>query len=172
MAKSVKTIKIAGDADYAKVHDRLKQFREDNPRGSISTESYIDEGYIVFKTYILKDKSDEHSADATGHARGENTKEKKLFEKLETISVGRALALLGYGGDGEIASTEEMEEYYSDRDKKIEEAIEKINSAKNKKELKKIWANLGTVIKWPKVIKAKDHMKEALEMKEDKNEDN
>lgn len=107
MAK-VKTIDLKGKA-YAQVKDRMMQFRADNPRGLIETTPVINpDGTILFKARILKDKADENSAEATGHALG-STKGSKDFEKVETIAVGRALALLGYGADGEIASSEEME---------------------------------------------------------------
>ena len=110
--KQVKTSKVSG-GDYAKVADRLKEFRQDNPRSSIKTTyEFTPNGGAVFTTYILKDKRDEYSADATGTAAYSvnQMKRDKAFEKLETISVGRALSLLGYLNNGEIASTEEMEE--------------------------------------------------------------
>lgn len=106
----IKTIDLKGKA-YAQVKDRLAEFRKDNPRGLIETHPDIKEnGSIIFKARIVKDKSDENSAEATGHSMG-NAKDAKAFEKLETIAVGRALALLGYAVDGEIASSEEMEEF-------------------------------------------------------------
>ena len=63
----------------------------------------------------------------------------KAFEKLETISVGRALSLLGYLNNGEIASSEEMEEFEDFKKRKVEdqskELINKLKSSKNLKEL-------------------------------------
>ena len=110
----VKTTKIGGGADYAKVSERLKAFRSENPRASIVTIPIPQEGgMMMFKAHIVKDKSDEFSADATGHALQTKTGLKD-FEKLETIAVGRALALLGYASDGEIASSDEMEEFLDD----------------------------------------------------------
>lgn len=109
--KKIQTTKITGGAEYAKVSDRLKEFRADCPNSSIiTTPTILDTGMVMFKAYIIKDKTDEHSADSTGHALQTKTGTKD-FEKLETIAVGRALALLGYGADGEIASSEEMEEF-------------------------------------------------------------
>jgi hypothetical protein len=109
--------------EYAKAADRLKQFREDCPRGVIETNFVIQDGQIIFTAKVSKD-STANSATATGHAMGRNTGE-KAFEKLETISVARALALLGYLAGGEVASSEEMEEFYEYKFEKYQERIEK-----------------------------------------------
>lgn len=129
-----------GDKDYELVPDRLLKFREANPRASIKSESVRHEdGSMEFITIIIKDRSDEYSAEADGHAVYNETelKKAKAFEKLETISVGRALAKLGYLNDGQIASTEEMEDFESfkldkfaaqiDEAKSVEELIEVFN---------------------------------------------
>ncbi len=112
--------------NHAKVKDRLKAFWEANPYGKIETSSKKDtEGITTFKTFILASKKEEFSREATGHAQGvcENDKD---FEKLETISVGRALALLGYATDGEVASLEEMEDFLNDKDRKKIELLERV----------------------------------------------
>ena len=144
MTKKTKTISLQGK-DYAQVKDRLKEFRQDCPNGSITTEPKIENGFIIFKAYIRKDKSDNNSADATGHAMGEN-KVAKAFEKLETIAVGRALALLGYAQDGDIASGEEMQEFIEYQENKkaeiIFEAQEKLNAVSSLDELKTVWSAL------------------------------
>ena len=142
---TTKTIQLQGKA-YAQVKDRLQEFRTANPNGLIETSPTIQpDGQILFKARILKDKSDTTSAEATGHALGEN-KGQKAFEKLETIAVGRALALLGYASDGEIASSDEMEEFMEYRRTKFEamifDAKEKIESCTFLDELKKVWAGL------------------------------
>lgn len=151
--------------DYAKVVDRLNEFRSENPRGKIETTYKIDDGYIAFKTYILKDKSDENSAEATGHAVAKNNGSEKLFEKLETLSVGRALAMLGYAASGEIASFEEMEEYNKFKDEKIDEAIGRMKSSENLEELKTIFMSLGSLMANSRVIEAKDKRKAELNEK-------
>lgn len=145
--EKVKTTKIQGGAEYAKVSDRLKIFRSDNPRALIETTPIMQEnGMVMFKTRIVKDKADEFSAEATGHALQTKTGQKD-FEKLETVSVGRALALLGYAGDGEIASSEEMEEFEEFKQQKylekLEEQKELLKSSKSIDELKKNWALVG-----------------------------
>lgn len=142
----VQTTKIQGGALYAKVSDRLKIFRSENPRALIETTPIPQEnGMMMFKTRIIKDKADEHSAEATGHALQIKSGTKD-FEKLETISVGRALALLGYASDGEIASSEEMEEFEEYKAQKHLEKLEEykklLENSKSLEELKTNWATI------------------------------
>ena len=122
MAKQIATIKIGAGIDYAKVSERIKEFRGDCPNGLIETTPTIDGNMVMFKARVLKDKAKPESAEATGHAIGEN-KGAKAFEKLESIAVGRALALLGYMASGEIASSEEMEEFQEYVEDKKQEAL-------------------------------------------------
>ena len=150
---SVKTMKV-GSADYARVADRLKEFRETNPNALVETSPTIDGTTIIFKAHILKDKSDPNSAEATGHAMGEN-KGVKAFEKLESISVGRALALLGYLNNGEIASTEEMEEFNDYKENLVLEAVLAIDECQNEDELKEFWKSTN-LKNDERVVKAKD----------------
>lgn len=157
----LKTVSLQGK-DYATVAERLRQFREDCPRGLIKTEpTILDDGQIMFKTTVVKDKSDPDSAEATGHAMGEQ-KGAKAFEKLESISVGRSLALLGYAASGEIASSEEMEEFYSYKKNQVEEAIDKLNQAETIDDLKKTFLGLGNLISEKAVQDAKDKRKAKL----------
>lgn len=140
---NVKTTKITGGADYAKVSDRLKVFRAENPRALIETTPLPQEsGMMMFKARIVKDKADEFSAESTGHALQTKTGTKD-FEKLETIAVGRALALLGYAVDGEIASSEEMEEFenYKQTQKEVMlfDMAEKISEIKTIEELRVVY---------------------------------
>lgn len=148
--------------DFAKVVDRLAEFRKHNPRGLIKTTPTIDGNMLIFKTYILKDKSDKFSAEATGHAMGNKDGSDKQFEKLETISVGRALALLGYAAAGEIASFEEMEEFTAYRDNQIDDIIFNIEACKTLPELKDYFLSLGSYVAESRVVEAKDARKEAL----------
>lgn len=161
MNRRVDTMNLKGN-EYAKVPDRLKAFREDCPRGSIKTSHEImEDGQIVFTAYVVKDKSDPSSADATGHSYGKQG-EVKAFEKLETVAVGRALALLGYLISGEIASSEEMDEFYRYRDEKVQTAIDTIEAMATLDELKAYWTTLGTLMSNEEVIKAKDAKKAEL----------
>lgn len=165
MERKAQTTKIGGGADYAKVSERLKLFREANPNGSIRTEhQFLEDGKVIFTTYILSNKADETSADATGSAYGE-LKNPKAFEKLESISVGRALALLGYLASGEIASSEEMADFQEyQENKKLEmlaEGTDKLRKASSLKELGEIWVNLPIEAKTT-LESLKNEMKETL----------
>jgi len=133
-----KTIKL-GSADYAKVSERIKLFREDCPNGDIDTDPLELTSGLVFKATVIKDKANpETCARATGHAQSVK-KGEKAFEKLETIAVGRALANLGYMASGEIASTEEMEEFIEYKNEKLEGIFDKVDKAKTEEELKQVW---------------------------------
>ncbi len=57
MKKVDKVITLKGN-DYAKVADRLKIFREENPNSKIMTEVRSAEGKITFKAYIWKNKDE------------------------------------------------------------------------------------------------------------------
>jgi hypothetical protein len=141
MTKKINTMKVSG-GDYAKVKDRMKEFRQENPRGLVETTPTVTGDSIIFKARILKDKEDPNSAEATGHSMGKGTGA-KVFEKQETIAVGRALAFLGYGADGEIASSEEMEEFEEYQQQQFLESVtdfgEQIEATKTLDELKEVW---------------------------------
>ena len=149
------TIDLKGK-EYATVPTRLKEFREQNPRALVETKpNFNEDGTVVFTARIVKDKSDEFSAEATGHAYGKLIGDNS-FEKLETIACGRALALLGYLHNGQVATGEEMEEFEAFKEElkvnSINEAIKKLDSAKTLDELKKIFVGLGSVMSEPEVI--------------------
>ncbi|MCV6900660.1 hypothetical protein OE165_26865, partial [Escherichia coli] len=60
------TITLSGKA-YATVPIRIKAFREACPNGLIeTTPSIMDDGRIMFKTRILKDKANPNSGEGTG----------------------------------------------------------------------------------------------------------
>lgn len=152
------TMKVSG-GEYAKVPVRLKLFREDCPNGLIETTPNIQEnGEILFKARVLKDKSDPNSAEATGHALGAN-KGVKAFEKLETVAIGRALAILGYLASGEIASSEEMELFKEYQDDQAQMAVDALNAAETIDELKSIFMSLGTMMSNSKVVETKNAKK-------------
>ena len=147
--------------NYAKVAERIKAFREDCPNGLIETSPEVDGKQIIFKARILKDKANQQSAEATGHAIGENTGS-KAFEKTESIAIGRALAILGYMASGEIASSEEMEEYYEYLENKKMDAIGELRECKTVDGLKECFMGLGSLIGDPSIIKVKDELKLTL----------
>jgi hypothetical protein len=159
-----KSVKL-GDKDYALVPARLKQMREENPRASVDTEpTYNADGSITFKAIIIRDQSDPYSAKASGTARytAEELKKPKQFEKLETVAIGRALAVLGYLNDGQIASTEEMEEFHAAKEAaekervagEIAAVIERIEAATTNDELNAAVQSAGSVLKYQEVIEA------------------
>lgn len=156
---NVKTMKVSG-GDYAKVADRLKEFRQNNPNALVETTPTIDGTTIIFKAHILKDKSDPNSAEATGHSMGEN-KGAKAFEKLESIAVGRCLSLMGYLNNGEIASSEEMEEFNDYKDNLALEAVVAIQECQTEDDLKAFWASTN-LKNDERVVKAKDIRKAEL----------
>lgn len=119
------TIKYQGN-DYATVPVRLKEFRQKHPRaGLTSTPTFGEDGSLTFKVEIIADRSDEYSATATGHAHytAKEMANRKAFEKLETVATGRALSMLGYLNNGQVASTEEMLEFESYKLEKYESEI-------------------------------------------------
>lgn len=137
----VQTINLKGN-EYALVPQRLKQFRQDNPRASVETNPTIQaDGSIIFKATIVKDKKDENSAEATGHSFGKASGD-KAFEKLETVAVGRALALLGYLQNGQIATTEEMEEFEEYKQAQFEDVADAIKTAVKREEFAEILSKL------------------------------
>jgi hypothetical protein len=133
----VETIKFKGN-DYATVPQRLKEFREKNPRAEVATKPNIQGDMVIFEAKIVKDKADPDSASATGHSYGKLTGD-KAFEKQETVAVGRALAMLGYLNNGQIATGEELEEF---EEYKLGQAIEAINKATKREDFKQVLANL------------------------------
>lgn len=134
------TVKVQG-GDYATVPTRLKAFRETHPKASVETEPTIQpDGQIMFKATIVADGSDPESPRATGHSYGPN-KGQKAFERLETVSVGRALSLLGYLNNGEVASTEELEDFYGFQ---FDQYEKRIDNAKDVKELVEIFKGMNS----------------------------
>lgn len=158
MADSIKL----GDKDYALVPARLKRFREEHIHASIdSNPTYNPDGSITFKTIIIQDLTDVASARGSGTARyteKELTAKAKQFEKLETISVGRALASLGYLNDGQVASTEEMEDFESyqqlQKQEAIDNAVELIAGAKSNADLDVVIKSIRGLLGEPAVLDA------------------
>lgn len=138
----IKTIKVGGGADYAKVAERVKEFRKDCPSGSIESNFQFVGDTVIFTTVIIKDLSNPTSAKSKANAQGIN-KGVKAFEKVESISVGRALAMLGYCADGEIATSEEMEEFQdyqkTKKDELVEQLMAQVDDIKTIEELREFY---------------------------------
>ncbi|OQB05450.1 MAG: hypothetical protein BWY21_01997 [Parcubacteria group bacterium ADurb.Bin216] len=157
----LKTIKVSGGGDYAKVAERLKEFHSQYKTGKIETSYNLTEAMICFKAIITPDTTKPERY-FTGHSLGA-IKGVKAFEKLETIAVGRALAFLGLLADGDIASADEMETYKEELGGDIDpsEAIAKLGEAEDENQLKVIWKNLSEKERQNKeVLSLKDFLKE------------
>lgn len=142
----VSTIAYGSVKEYATVPTRLKEFREKNPRASIKSKpTHHEDGSLEFETVIVQDRADEYSAEANGHAfyTATEVQQKKAYEKLETISIGRALAKLGYLNNGQVATSEEMLEFEQYKDEKIASAIEAVSKATKRSEFEAIISNLN-----------------------------
>lgn len=141
VVNKIKTIKLNGNIDYAKVSARLAEFHKANKNGTLETSYDFREGMVIFRAKLTPDVAKpERSFPGTSLGKLGAT---KAFEKLETIAVGRALAFAGYLSDGEIASSEEMEKYEEPVIQvDSESAIAKLNTAKNLAELQLVWQRL------------------------------
>lgn len=140
----VNTINLKGKA-YAQVKDRLKVFWEDNPNGTIDTNTTpLPDGSVIVKSTVCRN-ANERGGCATGQAHGKLDGE-KAFEKLESVANGRALANLGYLANGEIASLEEMQEFLDHKEElkveKVNQAIKELKKCKSLSTLKKTWAEI------------------------------
>lgn len=193
--KTVKTVNIKGSVQYAKVADRLVEFRSDNPRSKIWTEhTRNDDGDFVFNAYVWRDNTEllkmlasgvvgkaeamfSCDANGTATATAKKVEMEKGFEKLETIAVGRALAMLGYSADGNVASDEEMRAFEDFKQEKAAEAIqaalESLEQAKTMDELKERFLGLQRDLCANKdIVAKKDEMKKKLMEKKDESQKN
>lgn len=81
--------------DYLQVAWRLVWFREDHPDFGINTEALsLTEDHAIFKTTITDANGLQVSS---GHGSESKRDFGDFIEKAETKSIGRALAMLGYG---------------------------------------------------------------------------
>lgn len=166
MERKTKTIDLQGK-DYAQVKDRLLEFWKDCPHGKIESDpKFLDDGRVLFSAQITKDQSDEFSPKAPGHAIGKVGEKAKDFEKLETIAIGRALALLGYSAGGEIASSEEMQEFGEWKQEQFQEKVmewnERLGSCQTLAEVKSLWSDMPVDVK--KALEStKDELKKLME---------
>lgn len=181
MVGRIKTVKIGGGIDYAKVADRIKIFWEENPNGKIDTEREdISENKVRFIARIWRDSKVildlatvgtdinivKLTANATASADAAKKGDKEN-EKLETVAVGRALAMLGYLASGEVASREEMEQfevYKADLfQDEVNKTIAEMKKAKTIDELRKFYISLSAELRNnPKILNIKDELKKKL----------
>lgn len=88
--------------EYLQVAHRLVWFREVYPTGILKTTMIEHQGqgedeYVVFKTEVYVDTERGPLMVATGHKRESRKDFPDFMEKCETGSIGRALALAGFG---------------------------------------------------------------------------
>ena len=110
---TVKTIKLKGK-DYVPVDERLRYFNAHNTNGQISTVVTFNERTVYFRAKVTPDIKNPDRF-FIGHSFGELGTE-KAFEKLETVAVGRALAFMGIGIIGGIASADEIQKFQKKED--------------------------------------------------------
>jgi len=182
----VNTISFGSVKAYAKVADRLKVFWEENPNGKIDVErEELADSKIRFIARIWRDSGEllklaqagtsaeviKMTANATASADAAKKGDKEN-EKLETVAVGRALAMLGYLASGDVASREEMEEFEHYKEQRrleaAQNAIDSIEACRSIDELKAYWLTLGILMNDKRVLSAKEAMKSKLSAKEAK----
>jgi len=97
--------------DYEPVEDRIRAFYADHPAGRIITDLIkLDGESVTFRAEVFRELDPEPMPASTGHAHGLLVKPKAV-EFIETVSIGRALANLGYAKQGARASAEEMQAF-------------------------------------------------------------
>lgn len=157
-----KTIKIkqgSVEIDYAKVSARIAEMHKAHKDASIKTSFDFKEGWaIIVATFTPDTKKPERVF--TGTSMGK-VGAIKAFEKLETIAVGRALAFAGFLSDGEIASSEEMANYFDKQTEvNTEEAVKTLTTAKTLPELQQAWLSLTEAERNnPTILNYKDQLK-------------
>lgn len=133
-AVKLATKKIGGGADYTPVAERLKALRAQWPLATIASTEVEENGVVKSTCTIWPDKEALPDFFCNGSSQNK-LGQIKAYEKGETIAMGRALAKLGYGGDGEIASYEEMEMFETERSKaeakaKVAQKSDHVNALK------------------------------------------
>lgn len=108
--KKLATIKVQGGKEYVMVKDRVAEFHNLYPKGSIVTDLMSSDGdVVVFKATVYPEGPGGRFF--TGHSASNPTKQiEKIspYEVSETSAVGRALAFLNIGIIESIASAEEI----------------------------------------------------------------
>lgn len=100
------TIDLQGK-QYVQVKDRIKYFRENFKDYSIVTEPKSTEGSVMFCAKIVNSND---KIVSTAHSYGKLS-QAKAFEKLESVAIGRALAIFGIGIDDSVASADEIADF-------------------------------------------------------------
>ena len=106
----MKKIQIKGK-DYVEVHERVKEFHNQYPNGSISTEIIEMTDRFITKTTVIPDIGvPERCFTGVAYEKEDDSfiNKTSALENCETSSVGRALGFLNIGIDTSIASYDEV----------------------------------------------------------------
>lgn len=117
---------------YVGVNQRLQQFWEKYPSGRVETEVGYNDGVLIVMARLYRDEKTDKPV-ATGHSFLEGLSGEKVGEYTETVAVGRALAMAGFGVEKSIASSEEMKRFSnrkSNKDTKVTENTEEVEVKK------------------------------------------
>ena len=106
----MKKINIKGK-DYIEVNERIKEFHNLYPNGSIETELIEMTDRFITKTTVIPDvKNSDRQFTGIAYEKedGSFINKTSALENCETSSVGRALGMLGIGIDTSVASYDEV----------------------------------------------------------------
>ena len=106
----MKKINIKGK-DYIEVNERVKEFHNLYPDGSITTDLIEMTDRFITKTTVIPDvKNSDRCFTGIAYEKEDSTfiNKTSALENCETSSVGRALGMLGIGIDTSVASYDEV----------------------------------------------------------------
>lgn len=127
--------------DYVSVSTRVEQFHAKFPKWSMDTSFEINWNIVIFKTKV----SMWDDRTFTWHSFWTVWKE-KAFEKLETVSVGRALAFAWFETTSGIASREEME-VFNDNWLTFDDYVESIQMETDIEHIKTLFIQCNNTLK-------------------------
>jgi len=150
MNKKLKTINIKGK-DYVEVNERLKYFRNNYPKYSLTTEVIEKTTDSILIKATIRDEQDREIA--TGIAeeiKGSTFINKTSYvENCETSAWGRALANMGIGLDTSVASAEEVQNAIANQSTKKEGTYTlKVGDEKWEKVLQFVADNKSKGLSW------------------------
>jgi urease beta subunit len=150
-------IQIKGQQSYLKVVDRLNFVRQTfGERICIDTATTYPDGLAEFNTKIFLDGK----LIATGQAK-QTVKKDKEYEKVASVSIGRALAVAGFAGN-ELATYEEMKDFVNQQSVVPLKTVE-IKPASNQEEIANdVIDKLEQAAKFSKTSTALEKQKELI----------